>query len=80
MNSRQTLGSGERGGQSTGLHGAVDRAGGAALGLHLDHGGTVFQMFFFPWELHSSENSPMLEEGVMGRSRSPLTCGERPMR
>ncbi len=28
--------------------------------------GTVPQMFFLPWLDHSSENSPMLEDGVMG--------------
>jgi len=28
--------------------------------------GTVPQTFFRPWALHSSDHSPMLEEGVMG--------------
>ena len=45
---QQPLGGGIGGGQGAGLQGAVDRAGGAALGLHLHHLHRLAEQVFLP--------------------------------
>ena len=64
---QQALRGREGRGQRAGLQRAVDGAGGAAFGLHLDHLRDRAPDVLLPLgAAHSSAHSPMLEEGVMG--------------
>jgi hypothetical protein len=63
---QEPLRRGERGGEGAGLQGAVHGAGGAAFGLHFDHGGNFAPQIPTFMEASKSAHSPMLEEGVMG--------------
>ena len=63
---QEALRRGEGRGQRARLERAVDRAGGAALALHLDDGGTSPQRFARPLADQSSASSPIAEAGVIG--------------
>ena len=60
---QQALRRGEGRGQGAGLQGAVDRAGGAAFGLHLDHLGHRAPDVGLPSADHSSDHSPIGRTG-----------------
>ena len=59
----QALDGGEGRGECPAGQCSVHRAGSARLGLELDDGGDVPQMFLRPWAENSSDSSPMAEEG-----------------
>ena len=63
---QQALRGGERRRQRAALQRAVQRPGGAALALHLDHRRDVPHTLGRPWLDHSSANSAIGEDGVIG--------------